>query len=529
MKNERLNIKKRIIMKSIYHHIGAALMGVLLLASCQDKDLPGSAPMQLPSPDASSIKGVTSGTNGYDYTLTWPKPAQGTMQVAVYRNGMQVQGFTSYPDNTFTLKNLATHEPYEFIFKLMQNNGGDVIQSHGTLMQYTRPGAYAVKDLKMESVDNGTSFSAKGTWPQVSDATKINVTATNGTRTVEETIDGKATEYIVSGCAKDEVWKFTLIAENESGKSLPAEGSVKVGRTAVGFLSIYATPEELVEKGDDDEASAWLWLHQQYPDADFLPFKSITDQDKIKKYRVLWWLRDMDNATSQDEIWNMPDDVMAATPYITEWFKQGGSLLLWSYATPYIGTIGRLDMSMLKNNDHGFDMGNIGVNNDTWKMGLGLNPGGKFTIDFSGHPLYSGLNPEKGERCMLLPVKGAGWTENHNCLYFNIPAALTGKENQDEECYKLVTEQYGIYPLGVWDSQIDWVSQLNVWEAQPAPKAPEGYQQCGTVLCIGNGGCEFSMKNLDGTPDKSANPKNNAYQATILKMAVNAIEYLKTR
>ena len=51
----------------------------------------------------------------------------------------------------------------------------------------------------------------------------------------------------------------------------------------------------------------------------------------------------------------------------------------------------------------------------------------------------------------------------------------------------------------------------------------------GTVLCIGNGGCEFSMKNADGTPDKSAHPKNNIYQDNVLTLAKNSLEYLKTR
>ena len=100
-------------------------------------------------------------------------------------------------------------------------------------------------------------------------------------------------------------------------------------------------------------------------------------------------------------------------------------------------------------------------------------------------------------------------------------------DNTTEECYNVVTEEFGIYPLGTWDSQASWVSQLNVWEAKGAPKAPEGFQKgCGTVLCIGNGGCEFSMKNADGTPDKSATPKNNSCQENVLKLAKNSIEYL---
>lgn len=66
--------------------------------------------------------------------------------------------------------------------------------------------------------------------------------------------------------------------------------------------------------------------------------------------------------------------------------------------------------------------------------------------------------------------------------------------------------------------------RLNVWEAQQGNTDFKG-----TVLCIGNGGCEFSMKNADGTPDVSAYPSNNIYQDNVLKLAKNSIEYLKTR
>ena len=75
-------------MKTIYNKIGAALMGVLLLASCQDRDLPGSAAMQLPAPDVTTISGAASGANDYDYTLTWSQvPTGAQMQVAVFKNG----------------------------------------------------------------------------------------------------------------------------------------------------------------------------------------------------------------------------------------------------------------------------------------------------------------------------------------------------------------------------------------------------------------------------------------------------------
>jgi hypothetical protein len=65
---------------------------------------------------------------------------------------------------------------------------------------------------------------------------------------------------------------------------------------------------------------------------------------------------------------------------------------------------------------------------------------------------------------------------------------------------------------------------MNVWEAQQGNTEFKGI-----LLCIGNGGCEFSMKNADGTPDKSAHPKNNIYQDNVLTLAKNSLEYLKTR
>lgn len=34
------------------------------------------------------------------------------------------------------------------------------------------------------------------------------------------------------------------------------------------------------------------------------------------------------------------------------------------------------------------------------------------------------------------------------------------------------------------------------------------------------------MKNEDGTPDISANPKNNSCQGNVLKLAKNSVEYL---
>ena len=513
------------IMNTIYNKIGAAVLGILLLASCQDRDLPGSAAMQLPAPEVAQITGTPSGENNYDYTLTWPAGANGAvMQVAVFKNGSQIQALTPCPSNSFTLKNLDTNQLYEFLFKYA---GSDAL-SNGVMTSYTRPGATAASDVKMEQIDiSDDEHNLQITWKASADATSYLLKLVNGdgSRVINETVNG--TSYLLKGVVMKERWEATVIAQNAEGKALPVEASAKIGGKIPGFLSEYATPDELIANGDDDEASAWLWFHENYPKGDYIYFGNISKVEDIEDYRMLFWLRDIETGNA-DDIWNFSDVAKNAAPIVEQYVKNGGNLLLWQHAVPYIGAINRLSTSLLRGVSNAFGCGAGGYNGDVWKMGVCVNTG-SFYKDFSTHAIYEGIPTEKlSDACPVgIAMKGAGWTEDHNCLFFDIPTKLTGIENTAEECYTTLTNDYGIYPLGTWDSQAAWISQLNVWEAKGADKAPDGFQKgCGTVLCIGNGGCEFSMKNEDGTPDKSATPKNNSYQPNILRLAKNSVEYL---
>lgn len=488
-------------------------MFALILTACQDKDIDREA-MILSAPDASQI---TGSLNGDDYTWTWPAQ-NGQMQVITYRNGTLSSSVT-VNGNSYTQNNVPTNVPFEYVFKLTDGQNF----SKGVIKNYLREGATSISGLQMRQVDKTGGYDALVEWNKPVDATSIRLTATNGNRTINETLPGTATNYTITDVYTGDTWDVILTAVNEKGTALATRSSLRIGKTAIGFLSVYATPEDLINNGDDDEASAWLWLHDTYPTAIFVPFSSITSQDVIEPYRVLFWLRDLEGV-GEDQVWAIPSDVEQATPVIREWYKQGGSLLLWSHATTYIGHLGRLNLDDMKGNDHAFGMGFGGINNDVWKMAVQLNPGGRFSKDHSSHPIYKGLEVESTDRTKLIAFKGPGWTEDHNCLYFNLPSLLTGIGNQEEACYTQLTQTFGIYPLGTWDSQIDWVSQMNVFEAQQGNTDFKG-----TILCIGNGGCEFSMKNLDGTPDKSAHPKNNIYQENVLTLAKNALEYLKTR
>lgn len=488
-------------------------MFALVLAACQDKDIDREA-MKLSAPDASQITGQLSGD---DYILNWPAQ-NGQMMVTIYRNGT-LSSSETVSGNSYTQKNVPTNVPFEYVFKV--TDGTNI--SSGVVKTYTREGATSISGVQMSQVDKAGGYDALVEWNKAADASSIKFTATNGKRTINETLSSSVTSYLINDVETGDTWNVTLVAVNEKGTSLSTSSSLRIGKTAIGFLSVYATPEELIANGDDDEASAWLWLHETYPTAQYLYFGDIKSADDVEPFRVLFWLRDLEGV-GEDAVWSIPEVVEAATPIIKEWYKQGGSMLLWSHATTYAGHLGRLNLDDMKNNDHAIGTGFGGINNDVWRMAVALNPGSRFSKDHSTHPIYKGLEVESTDRTKLIAFKGPGWTEDHNCLFFNLPSLITGIGNQEEACYTQITQTYGIYPLGTWDSQIDWVSQMNVWEAQQGNTDFKG-----TLLCIGNGGCEFSMKNADGTPDKSAHPKNNIYQDNVLTLAKNSLEYLKTR
>lgn len=492
-----------------------AAVAAILLTGCKDKEYDRQA-MILSAPDAALITGQLVGD---DYTWTWPEQKE-SMQVTIYREGTINSSEIVSGKNTFTHAMVPTNVTFEYVFKKTDGNNNF---STGVVKSYTREGATSISGIQMSQVDKDSGYDALVKWDKAKDATSILFSATNGTRTITETFDANTTEYTISDVVVGDTWNVVLTAVNAKGPALAATSSLRIGKTQIGFLSVYATPDALVADGDDDEASAWLWLHEQYPTAIFVPFTSITSAADLEPYRVLFWLRDLEGVTEND-VWNIPADVEAATPAIQAWYKEGGSLLLWSHATVYIGHLGRFNLDEMKQNDHVFGFGAGGINNDVWKMAVELHPGSKFKKDHSTHPIYRGLEVETTDRTKLIAFKGPGWTEDHNCLYFNLPSLWTGIGNQEEACYTQLTEKFGVYPLGTWDSQIDWVSQFNVFEAQQGQTDFKG-----TILCVGNGGCEFSMKNADGTPDKSAHPNNNIYQDNVLKLAENALEYLKTR
>lgn len=502
-------------MKTRYFLAMLAVVGGLSACNA-DMDFDIADPV-LSAPSADAIQGSLQGD---DYVLTWSDASGAQMQVTRYANGAKA-GSEVVSGNTYVHRNVDTNIPFMYVLKLADGKGN---YSKGVIKEFTRPGAGKCSNISMAQVEKVGGYDATVTWSTTgSNATKVNLVATNGSvRQIKETLDANKTSYTITDVLEGETWTVTLVAENGEGTSLPVSSSLRIGKLAVAYLSMYDTPEELIANGDDDEAYGWVWFHANYPTGTFVPFSSITSASVLEPYRVAFFMRDIDNPDVSGNAWDYPEVVKNATPYVAEWYKNGGSMLLWGHATTYVGHLGRLPLDMMKGNDNA--IGYWGDNNpDTWKMAVQLNCG-SFVKDNSSHPLFRGIDTESTPDTKLIPVKNGAFTEDHNCLFFNLPSAFTGLGNQDEACYNAATKIYGLIPLGTWDSQIWWVSQLNVWECQPGNTEFQG-----TLICVGNGGCNFYLKQADGSFDVLTQPSTNAYQANIEQMAKNAIEYLKTR
>ena len=158
-------------------------MFAFFLTACQDKDIDREA-MKLAAPDASQITGSLSGD---DYIWTWPVQTS-QMRVSIYRNGT-ISSSETVSGNIFTHKNVPTNVPFEYVFKL--TDGTNI--STGVIKSYLREGATSISGVQMSQVDKAGGYDALVEWNQAADASSILFTATNGKKTINETLSGSTT------------------------------------------------------------------------------------------------------------------------------------------------------------------------------------------------------------------------------------------------------------------------------------------------------------------------------------------------
>ena len=135
--------------------------------------------MVLSAPDAATVTSGPSGTNNYDYTISWTSASNSAdMLVAVYRDWSMQQELTKQDGSSFTLSNIETGVEYEFLLKYKKVINGQEYLSPGTVIKYTRQGAQKISDLSLKQIEqaDGVTQNIEVTWTPSSDASNYEIT-----------------------------------------------------------------------------------------------------------------------------------------------------------------------------------------------------------------------------------------------------------------------------------------------------------------------------------------------------------------
>lgn len=253
------------------------------------------------------------------------------------------------------------------------------------------------------------------------------------------------------------------------------------------FIGTAATLQAVT---NDDEKAAAAWFFATYPESDYVSFSSIEGGRNLGNYKIMWWHFD----SAQD----LP--AAALTSNVINALKvyraSGGNLLLTSFATKYVETLGVVPAGRGPNNAFGDFLPNGFVAGDDW----GISFKGK-----ESHPVFQNLQTYEAGKAYLLE-KGT-FRLNHTCWWF-LPdwggygnganwRTITGGVNLASEA---------------WDDNLDGRVGIAEWPQTTG---------AGNVMIIAFGAYDWYSEPI-GTASTV-----NTYLPNIKTITKNAIDYLK--
>jgi len=461
-----------------------------IAASCYDRN-----DFDISAPNLASVSNLQYTLIGDSVKLSWTLPAgYDSLNVVVIPNISGSAISLKMNATSYTYGIVKVNDKTNFTIKLTDTKGNT---SLGQTVEFTRAGASPIKDVKVEQVDNNVVFA----WAAPDSAVTGIVLEYADQQNVKKTIQigATATSYQITN-ADLGMYHFKLHTTNNRNQvSQTIYADLKVGATYLAYIGSAADSTAMVTTADDDEIAAAKWFFSTYPKARYISFNMIKNGFNLGKYRVLWWNYDINDGTSDLPAISVDPTVVSA---LTTYHKNGGNLLLSTYAIQYLWNLGRMPANI----HLAFDKGAGGPNPDVW--GIGVNIGKKH--DQSKHPLFAGITMKtEGDGRITFPVIGNGWKENHNCIL--IVPGIYNLPNDSELAYTNFTTQNNAVWLGMWDGIGDYF-MTGIFELTPK----DAFQ--GSSISIGIGGIEWKVN--DGI---------NPYQSTVNRLYKNAIDYLKTK
>ncbi|MDE5928948.1 MAG: hypothetical protein K2H03_00560, partial [Muribaculaceae bacterium] len=178
-----------------------ALAALSLSTACQDKDIEA-----LPAAVAPISESAISGSlEGNDYIWTWTAPQDLAMQVTVY-NGQAIFAQEKVDGNSYIHRDIDTNVEYTYVFKL--TDGSNL--SEGVVKTYTRKGATRVSGLSLAQTERQGGYDVSVSWDRNESASSIELSATNGSRSISESRSSEAVSFLIPDVDYGEEWTVTL-------------------------------------------------------------------------------------------------------------------------------------------------------------------------------------------------------------------------------------------------------------------------------------------------------------------------------
>ena len=291
------------------------------------------------------------------------------------------------------------------------------------------------------------------------------------------------------------------------------------------MVGSYASYDELLSTGDDDERAAAEWFNEY--GGKYISTAEIADGTAdLSNYQAIWIAIDrvvaqpFEQATTADYIASFRNNCLGGEKgflnetvktAITDFYKNGGNLLLTNHACILLKDFGRIDR----------DPENVtfaeGVDNQDIidvNVVLGTWADAPQTFDRSNDPLFDGITMEtaqrpNGKEYKVFHMTGPGWKEDHNC-FWHLDDAYDGDAtgNGDVNHYQGLYSQWQVTPLGMWPHIEDYYGgAIARWDAN------DTYQ--GKCITIGIACYEWNQNNT-----------TNPYQGNIKRLTYNALNEL---
>lgn len=255
------------------------------------------------------------------------------------------------------------------------------------------------------------------------------------------------------------------------------------------FVTIYNSIDSIE---DDDEKAAATWFKLFNPNDDIITTTEIKNNEvDLSQYKVIWIHIDKENSTGA--IPSILNDSDVKTK-LTNYYKQGGNLLLTTHATQYIADLGRTSRYPTI-----IGAGVANFNADVWTV----NPNIGLMNNYLSHPIYSGLSTNNTIFAhTTIPLIGSGMKEDHNSMWDLNSYGYSGNVVNDFEV------ENNAKVIGTWGQVTDFCC-AGIVEFLPTSE----YK--GSCIAIGVAAYEWNQ-----------NDRVNEYLSNIHLLTLNSLTYL---